>query len=348
MIQVKESLFYLCDLLKGSFDIRISPEVLRKAKKNDYSVHNDMKGLLFHMLLKKYDLDLRVPVNEYLSSSESTDLMDRFTAICISLMYPSFTILFQDKLHILFDGPRRILMIVLWMLMSNASFFDLMDEKLKMDLIAMSEKDDIPSIEDPEEYDPEVDLQSKLKTTIFQHNNRNKRELYQGLGELSELRLVLEKKIFKVQGMLKLRDKKIKLLQRKTSLGDTKVLKMLKNSEKYETLLRQKELKLKQIDKLIEGLGHRKIICEWIGNTRIEEKNKTARYGELAEIDDGEISEKITEDLMNTHEIKISNVFRMVMNAISQMKKMIPLVKKFNNFWSEVCQELGSSKEFQK
>jgi hypothetical protein len=83
----------------------------------------------------------------------------------------------------------------------------------------------------------------------------------------------LEKKIFKVNGMLKLRDKKIKTLQKKTSLGDTSLLKLLKNSEKYETLLRQKELKLKHVEKLIDGLGHRKVICEWLGNTRIEEKN---------------------------------------------------------------------------
>lgn len=102
----------------------------------------------------------------------------------------------------------------------------------------MSSKDDIPNIADPAEYNPEDDLKSKIKTTIFQHNNKNKRELYQGLHELSELRLVLEKKICKVNGMLKLRDKKIKMLQKKTSLGDTKILKLLKNSEKYETLLR--------------------------------------------------------------------------------------------------------------
>lgn len=352
MIQVKESLFYLSNLLETTYGIKSSPEMFRKAKKNDYSVFQNMKNLLFHMLLKKYDLDLHVPINDFLDSNnenqQTQQLMDNFTAISISLMYPNFTLLLKDKIHILFGGPRRILMILVWMLMSNPSFFHLMDDKLKQDILDMSSKDDIPNIADPAEYNPEDDLKSKIKTTIFQHNNKNKRELYQGLHELSELRLVLEKKICKVNGMLKLRDKKIKMLQKKTSLGDTKILKLLKNSEKYETLLRQKELKLKEVVKLIDGLGHRKNICEWLGNTRIEEKNQTPRYVALQDIEDSEIAEKIAEDLLNSSEIKISTVFTKVVKAISQMKKMVPVVKKFQNFWAQVCEELGQNKEFQK
>jgi hypothetical protein len=167
MIQVKESLFYLCDLLDTSFGIKTSPEIFRKAKKNDYSTFQEMKNLLFHMLLKKYDLSLHIPVADFLATSKDNPqvekVMNDFTSICISLMYPSFNVLLKDQLHILFDGPRRILMIIVWMLMSNPSFFEQMDAQLKHDLLQMSLKDDIPGIAEPEEYNPEDDLKSKLK-----------------------------------------------------------------------------------------------------------------------------------------------------------------------------------------
>jgi hypothetical protein len=208
MIQVKESLFYLCKLLDTTYSIKVSPEVLRRAKKNDYSTMREMKNVLFHMLIKKYDLDLPTPINEFLSNRDHSParekLISNFTATSLALMYPHFTILLNEKIHILFDGPRRILMILVWMLMSNPSYFELLDSKVKADILAMSSKDDVEGIADPEEYSPEQELKNELakKTTIFQHNNKNKRELYNGLGNLAELRLVLEKKICKVTGML--------------------------------------------------------------------------------------------------------------------------------------------------
>ena len=204
MIQVKESLIYLCNILETTYGIQSSPEIFRKAKKNDYSVHQDMKNLLFHILLKKYELELHIPVSEFLATcnkvAQAEKLLNNFTAICVSLMYPTFNLKLQGKIHVLFDGPRRILMILLWVLMSRPSFFEQMDVQLKQDIIDMSEKDDVDQIDDEEEeYDPEDAIQQKLKgNNVFQNNSKNKRELYEGLQGLGELRLVLEKKVFKV------------------------------------------------------------------------------------------------------------------------------------------------------
>jgi hypothetical protein len=100
--------------------------------------------------------------------------------------------------------------------------------------------------------------------------------------------------------LLKLRDKKIQMLQKTTSLGDTKILKLLKNSKKFEALLKQKESKLKEVERLIDGLGHRKNICEWLGNCCLEEKNQTARYADLTDIDDADTAEQIAEDLVHS------------------------------------------------
>ena len=72
------------------------------------------------------------------------------------------------------------------------------------------------------------------------------------------------------------------------------------------------------------------------------------RYEDLTDVDDFEEAEKITQQIYSTQDVKISEVFALVVKGQGQMKKISPLVQKFQEFWSEICQELGENKEFQK
>lgn len=48
---------------------------------------------------------------------------------------------------------------------------------------------------------------------------------------------------------------------------------MLQSQKRFNLLLEEKESMLRDIDYFIDGLGHRKVICEWLGHCCIEEKN---------------------------------------------------------------------------
>lgn len=128
MIQVKESLEYFSRLIEKTLMIESTAELFRKAKKNDFSVHQEMKNLLFQIFLVKYDLKLPIATKDFISKS-NTDLsarklIDDFIAISITLSYPNFTMLLDNKLYAVFDGPRRTLMILMQVLMSNLGIFN--------------------------------------------------------------------------------------------------------------------------------------------------------------------------------------------------------------------------------
>ena len=148
MIQVKESLEYFSRLLEKTLGIKSSAELFRKAKKNDYSVQQEMKHLLFQVFLVKYDLSLPIPLEEFLkkadSDSKAEKTIDDFIAISIALSYPNFTIQLDNRNYAVFDGPRRVLMILMQVLMSNMDFFKIVDSRLTEILIECAEKTKVP------------------------------------------------------------------------------------------------------------------------------------------------------------------------------------------------------------
>lgn len=77
-------------------------------------------------------------------------------------------------------------------------------------------------------------------------------------------------------------------------------VKLLQSQKMYNTLLQEKEEMLGEIDYFIDGLGHRKVICEWLGHCCIEEKNQMRRYEDLTDVDDFEEAEKITQQINST------------------------------------------------
>ena len=104
--------------------------------------------MLFQVFLVKYDLSLPIPLEEFLkkadSDSKAEKTIDDFIAISIALSYPNFTIQLDNRNYAVFDGPRRVLMILMQVLMSNMDFFKIVDSRLTEILIECAEKTKVP------------------------------------------------------------------------------------------------------------------------------------------------------------------------------------------------------------
>ena len=340
MIQVKEALTYFCELLYDVYGIRVSAEVLRKAKKNDPAVKSKILDIILQIFSRKHSKTIKnlhsLPIGQ------KKQLFSFFMAFYGA----PFSVVYNEKPYYLLDGSSRLLQILLWLCYSKFDLISEFDSGVKSN-ITKAVQLDISSLGNVgEDFESENLRNSQnLSSKKFQ----NDQKFLQTLRSLEELKLVAEKKYERVKQLLALRKKKIGMLPISSESESTmEYIRALKNDSKFSKMLEMKEKELKRIDYLIEGLKHRKVICEWMGHTRVEEKQTIPDYGMYKDIDDNEVSERLAGDEVATKLVNLSEVFTRVTATLDSMKTKAAVIKEFTRFWEAASSELQKSQFFKK
>lgn len=124
MIQVKQSLIYLCNILKESYEVDLDAETVRLAKKNNPIAKQPLEEAILKMLTKHHQKEIDVTS---LDQDQRNDLLSFF----LSFYAQPFTIIYKEKQYLLKDGSRRLLQMLAWLIFSKFNLIPEIDSLIK-------------------------------------------------------------------------------------------------------------------------------------------------------------------------------------------------------------------------
>lgn len=336
MIRVKESLAYLAEFIQVATcnlcrQISISPETLRRSKLNEAGVVKDMRKLICDLIGVAEGFQMK----EDLPESAYKDTLNLY----LSLNSNPFVMEIHGEYYLDLDSSRELLKILCWLLFSNKKLLTILDKELVKSFCEIK-----------------IDDLSKDDKTQNKSPEKSKLQQIEDLNELIQLKTIFFLKLDAVNSLQEHHEKKLgKLLgslhsaAQDKSKGDSglssmspgSLLSLLSNKTALDNLTRQQS----QASKLIDQVGQRSTVLEWMAHAVVEERQeKNQQISSLDYPEAGELAQKCK----NIRILELQEIYNDVTKKLELLSSVADKVRKFGEFWSTQCHRMSTNADYKK
>lgn len=328
MIRVKESLAYLSDVFHCASNaaISVTPEVLRRSKLNDPGVAAEMRRLLCQMV----GLAEGFTMKEGCGDAAYSEVLNLF----LSLNKNPFVMQVGSEAFVDLQSSRELLKIMCWLLFSNKKLLTLMDKEMltacceiKIDQLTKQDTGPGPEKSKLQQLD-DINELMQLKTIFFLK-----------LEAIKTLADAHTKKLDKVLGSLQTAASKSQ--SQLSKMTPARLLALVSDKKAADHLIQKQE----QVQKLVDQVGHRSTVLEWIAHSVIEEK--TEKGQEVSSLDYPE-THRLAQECQATKLLELREIYNTVSKRFDSMSNAAEYVRKFGDFWAAQCQRMSTNPDYKK
>lgn len=327
MINAKIAFENLQDLTQTALDLKIPLEALRCAKSNDSKVYEEILDAILNLIAKKYkrELNKKIPLKNRKIALQ--------TFLCL---FPNPFILKSatKNYHILLDGSRRLLHILVWLLLTEVDMFNQLDPKAADKLMQAKQ----------------IEKGLNLSNKFQKKDSKNNFTIENSEMSTFELKHLLDKKLEKVKALENLKNKKVAKLESQTKIKNSLgYARALKSTKLFNQIMEEKEVALNALERLGQPkkFKTRKVIAEWTEYTKSEDKKENSEMTNYTEIEDQEEAEDFSLKILNRKTLSLKELLIEIKAELRAMKKHTEQVQNFSEFWQRATsQVLGNCEEF--